>query len=45
MCKTIYFGVYRSNELTLDENVKIYDVFDRLGLHGIPYPKSGNPTK
>ena len=45
MCKTIYFGVYRSNELTLDEKVKIYDVFDRLGLHGIPYPKSGNPTK
>ena len=44
MCKQIYFASLNLKELSFEQKVQMYEVFNRLGVQGIPYPK-GRPSE
>ncbi|WP_114167131.1 hypothetical protein [Exiguobacterium sp. TNDT2] len=44
MAKQIYFAALHSKELSFEQKIQIYELFDRLGVQGISYPK-GRPSE
>lgn len=38
-CKTIFFATLHSREITLEQKRQLYAEFERLKVHGLPYPR------
>lgn len=38
-CKNIYYATLHSREITLDQKRQLYTEFERMKVHGLPYPQ------